>query len=342
MKQLKRNQFLAIILALLLPGIISAQQTVVKATIDSTAILIGEQTMIRLEVAGEKGQPLILPYYAPSDTIMKGIEVVETLRPDTTDLGNNRIQIKQNYLVTSFDSAVYLMPPFEVVSGNDTTYSNMLGLKVASIPVDTESKQFYPIKDVLKPEFHLLDYFPDDWYWWLIGLQLIGLIFYIFGYLLPKRKQKLIRKEKPKLPPHEKAINELNEIKSQKLWQLGKIKEYHSQITDTLRTYIEERFQTPAMEMTSGEILSKIHQLNDAESVCNNLKQILQLADFVKFAKYQPLPDENELSLMNAFLFINQTKIEEKAAIPADGTEKNGEIKENIGNEPVEANEPAR
>ena len=42
-----------------------------------------------------------------------------------------------------------------------------------------------------------------------------------------------------------------------------------------------------------------------------NLRQILQLADFVKFAKMNPLPDENDLSMMNAYLFVNQTKEEE-------------------------------
>lgn len=86
-------------------------------------------------------------------------------------------------------------------------------------------------------------------------------------------------------------------------------------ITDTLRKYIEERFGIAAMEMTSGEILDRIRKEQDADSVSDSLTQILRLADFVKFAKMHPLPDENELSLMNAYLFVNQTK---RIELPAD------------------------
>ena len=88
-------------------------------------------------------------------------------------------------------------------------------------------------------------------------------------------------------------------------------KEYYTLITDTLRKYIEERFGINAMEMTSGEILDLIRKNSEAQSVYDNLRQILQLADFVKFAKMNPLPDENDLSMMNAYLFVNQTKEEE-------------------------------
>ena len=109
----------------------------------------------------------------------------------------------------------------------------------------------------------------------------------------------------------EQAIKELDEIKQQKLWQQGRSKEYYTLITDTLRKYIEERFGINAMEMTSGEILDLIRKNSEAQSVYDNLRQILQLADFVKFAKMNPLPDENDLSMMNAYLFVNQTKEEE-------------------------------
>ncbi len=325
MKFIKLKKIGAVIAFIaLLPGMISAQQAVVKATIDSTSILIGEQTMIRLEVAIDKDKPLRLPVF--SDTIIQGIEVLETFKPDTVDIGNNRIQIKQNYLITSFDSSLYLLPPFEVISGTDTSYSNALGLKVITLPVDTVSQQFYDIKNVITPKFVLSDYL------WIIfsvlGIIVLGVVAWYFIKRWKDKKSLIpFKKAEPPLPPHVKAINELDNIKAQKLWQKGRVKEFHSMVTDTLRGYIEERFGMSAMEMTSGEILGKIRHLSDVDSVYENLKQILQLSDFVKFAKYQPLPDENELSLMNAYLFVNQTKIEEKLAT------------ENLLNEGNEGNE---
>ncbi len=336
MKSIKQIRNFALILLCLLSSIqVFAQQPVIKASIDSTSIMIGQQTRIRLEVAAEKDRPLQLPVFA--DTIMTGVEVLETSKIDTTDIGNNRLQFKVDYLVTSFDSALYHIPAFRMISGADTIYSNQLGLKVSTYQVDTESKQFYDIKDVIRPEFVLSDYL------FLIlmilgGLLLIAAIVYIIIRLKNRKSLIPFKKEEPLLPPHVRAINELDAIKSQKLWQQGRMKEFHSLVTDTLRKYIEERFGTAAMEMTSGEILDKIRKLSDADSVYDNLKQILQLADFVKFAKYHPLPDENELSLMNAYLFVNQTKVEEKVEVENGENEKNESNERNENNENNEGN----
>ncbi|MDR3251648.1 MAG: hypothetical protein LBT42_08320, partial [Tannerella sp.] len=116
-------------------------------------------------------------------------------------------------------------------------------------------------------------------------------------------------KEAPKLPPHEQAMKELREIREQKLWQQGRNKEYFTEVTDTLRRYISTRYGASAMEMTSSEILELLRNEEPGnKDVYDLLKQILQLSDFVKFAKLHPLPDENELSMFNANLFVDRTK----------------------------------
>lgn len=92
------------------------------------------------------------------------------------------------------------------------------------------------------------------------------------------------------------------------MWQQGKEKEYHTSITDTLRKYIVDRFGVNAMEMTSAEILDSVCKIDDVVPAYDKLEQVLKLADYVKFAKFRPLPDENDLSLMNAYFFVNQTK----------------------------------
>jgi hypothetical protein len=183
-------------------------------------------------------------------------------------------------------------------------------LKVSTLPVDTESQQFYDIKDIAKPQFVLWDYL---WYilYPLLGLCLLGGIAYLIYRLKTKKSLIPFKKAEIILPPHLIAIKELDEIKAKKLWQQGRTKEYHSEVTDTLRIYMERRFSISAMEQTSSEILDELKGVSQADFVYDNLKQILFLADFVKFAKYQPLPDENELSLVNAYLFVNGTKIEE-------------------------------
>ena len=286
-----------------------AQQALIDVQIDSAAILIGEQTVLHLTVTTDKDRAVQL--VIPRDTLMAGVEVIDVPKADSTEIENNRLLIKQDVLITSFDSALYLLPPFLLIDGQDTVRSNQVALKVSTIPVNVDKpEEFYDIKDVWKPPFVLADYYP-----WIIGILLALLLIAAAVYIIKRmrNRQSLIpfKKEEPKLPPYEQAIKELDAIKAQNLWQQGRSKEYYTLITETLRRYIVERFGINAMEMTSAEILDLIRKQADADSVYDNLKQIMQLADFVKFAKFNPLPDENDLSMMNAYLFVNQTKLVE-------------------------------
>jgi len=129
------------------------------------------------------------------------------------------------------------------------------------------------------------------------------------------------------LPPHVVALSELDKVKQEKPWQQGRSKEYHTELTNIIREYIERVFSINSMEMTSEEILEHLRTLrSEQKSAYSGLKQILQLADLVKFAKFDPSPDEHELSLLNAYLFVNQTKVEDTK--PLDEIKKE-EIKEN-------------
>lgn len=316
--------FIAIVLSFLQGTKLYAQQTLIDVSIDSAAILIGEQTVLHLTVTTDNGKNVIVPI--PNDTLMTGVEVLNIAKADTTVIDNNRLLIKQDILVTSFDSSLYLLPPFKVIDQTDTIYSNQVALKVSTIPVNIDKPDEYnDIKDTWDPRFVLADY-----YLLIYGVLFACFLICLIGYILKRlrNRQSIIpfKKQEPKLPPFEMAMKELDEIKQQKLWQQGRNKEYYTLLTDTLRKYMVNRFGINAMEMTSGEILELIRLESEANSSYNSLKQILELADFVKFAKLHPLPDENELSLMNAYLFVNQTKVVEVAS-PEESKEST-EIKE--------------
>ena len=229
-------------------------------------------------------------------------------------------------VTTDKDKAVQLVIP------RDTLMAGVEVLEIPKVPVNADKpEEFYDIKSVWKPPFVLADYYP-----WIFGVLLTLFLICVVAYVIKRMRNRQsilpFKKPEPKLPPHEQAIKELDEIKQQKLWQQGRSKEYYTLITDTLRRYIVDRFGINAMEMTSGEILDIIRKQEEATSVYESLKQIMQLADFVKFAKMNPLPDENDLSLMNAYLFINQTKVEE-IPVPGEGEKVEGEVK------PVEKND---
>jgi hypothetical protein len=151
---------------------------------------------------------------------------------------------------------------------------------------------------------------------WLLGAILIGAIIFLIIYAISRRRKNrplFQAPPKPKLPPHVIAISELDKLKEEQLWQHEKVKEYYTRLTDILRKYIEERFDVPAMEQTSFEILDAFKNQKgklDAKSF-DQLKKTLEMADLVKFAKYFPLPDDNHQSLVTSYTFVQQTKVED-------------------------------
>lgn len=313
MKLIKKSiLFFTLAASLVAGGQAYAQKTLIDVAIDSAAILIGEQTTLHLTVTSDYGRSVQI--VIPNDTLMAGVEVLNLSKPDSTVIENNRLLIKQDILITSFDSSLYLLPPLKVIDGTDTVYSNQVALKVTPIPVNADKpEEFNDIKEIWKPPFVLADYYPII-YGVLFALFLICVVGYIIQRIRSKKSLIPFKKEEPKLPPYEQAIKELDEIKQQKLWQQGRNKEYYTLITDTLRKYIVDRFGVNAMEMTSGEILDILKEEEGVKTVYANLKQILQLSDYVKFAKMQPLPDENDQSMKYAYLFVDQTK---RVEIPA-------------------------
>lgn len=302
---------------------VSAQRASVQATVQPTEILIGEQALINLKVITPKDKTILFPVFEKE--IVPGIEVITMLPPDTT-VENNVMTLNFKYVVTSFDSTLYHIPHMSVFDGTDTIYSNSFGLKVTSPQlsdstlaylekinkgetdsIDFEQLQLHDIKPVQKAPFVWTDYL---WILWIVlgVMLLIALVGLIIWLVLKKKRKGYFFTPPVVLPAHVRAIRELDKLKEEKIWQQGREKEFYSKLTDILRNYLEEREGINAMEMTSGEILNEVRKLLEVDSVYNNLKQILSTADLVKFAKYKPYPDENDLSMVNAYFFVNQTR----------------------------------
>lgn len=327
----KKYMFLrnkAIILFLLLFPFahnIFAQRTSVHATIQPAEIQIGEQALINLKVIAPKDQTIQFPIY--EHEIVKGLEVLAMLPSDTL-IENNVATMNFKYLVTSFDSTLYYVPHIPVFDGTDTIYSNSFGLKVISPilkdstvaylellksgqtdSIDFKQLQLNDIKPIQKPKFVWTDYL---WVLWIVlGIIVLILIVGLIIIMVLRKKNKGYFFTPPViLPAHTRALKELDKLKEDKIWQQDREKEYYTKITDVLRTYIYERYRVNALEMTSGEILDEIRKRIeiDSESAVENLAQILSLADMVKFAKHKPFQDENDLSIMNAYFFVNQTR----------------------------------
>jgi hypothetical protein len=295
----------AAMMALALP--LHAQEVTVDAKIDSLELLIGEQAKVTLEVSLDANRRLQMPLL--KDTLVTGVEIVDVAKPDTQMLNaGKRMLVKQEYTVTSFDSALYYLPPFQVKVDDKVFLSKSLALKVYSVPVDTlHPEQFFGPKEI-----HAVPLTWDD-VKALVGLIVLLLAMGALATFLTVRyrnNKPIIRRVKvePKLLPHQQALKEIEEIKANRTLQANDPKAYYTALTEALRRYMVERFGFDAMEMTSTEIIEHL-QHTDSQSI-SELKELFTTADLVKFAKHAPMMNENDMNLMNAMDFINRTKVE--------------------------------
>lgn len=284
-----------------------AQRFAVEAAIDSSFIFIGEQAGLTLDVVQSKGERVHLPIV--SDTIVKGVELIDRLEPDTTTL-DNAIKVRHKFIITSFDTALYYIPPFVLYNeSGDTVESNALSLKVFTLDIDTTQYELAAIKTVYEPPF--------NWkgFWRIVGyvvvaLLLLGLIYWLVRRYAKRRAGAVSEAPVEERPAHIVALEQLDALRESKLWERGEPKNYYTALTDIIRTYVGRRYEVNAMESTSDEIIAmlKAQQL-DKEHV-GQLRQLFEVSDLVKFAKWQPMIDECFKSLNVAYDFVQSTKEE--------------------------------
>ena len=279
---------------------------VVSASIDSTMIMLGDQTDLHLQVTHEVGERVEMPAFG--DILQDGIEIVDKTIVDTLRLKDGRVQLNQYLTLTSFKDSLFAIEPLYVTSGEDTFWTEPMALNVIQpFEVDT-TLAIVDIKDIEKAPI---------WWWGIIRWILLGLLlggigvgaYYLWQWYEKNRKPEE-EKVDPELlrPADEVALEKLDAIKEQKIWKDGKVKEYQTELTDVVREYIGRRFDVQSTEKTSDETLREMKPLIEKD-LYGRLSKMLQLADLVKFAKWHTTPDENEQALTTAYDFVNETKI---------------------------------
>lgn len=284
---------------LLISAIIFAQDPVVKAQVETSNIRIGEQFNYRISV--KETDNVILPKLE-----LKGLEVIDSAKIDT--LNNMLIQ---KYILTGFDSGAFYIPQQQIFVKNQAYLTDSLLINVATIAIDTTLVKKYPIKSI-KKEPLVFDDFKIYIYLLIAALLIIG--FWIYWFVIRKRK---IQEEEPTyvaLAPYDEAMFKLNELDEKLLWQNNKVKEYYSELTDIIRGYIERELKVPALEKTSDEIIETLNDFHDANTInttkanIKKLKELFKEADLVKFAKSKPLALEIEEDRKDAEEVVHNLK----------------------------------
>lgn len=305
---MRKSRFILVLLLMIVCAFrLSAQSVTVEAKIDSLQMLIGEQTKIHVTVNCDANQRVQFPNL--KDTLAKGVEIIETSPIETKSVEGNRIEKTLTYTITAFDENVYLIPPFKVKVNNKDYQSKSLALKVMTVKVDTaHPDKFFGPKDVMNPPFAWADWALIFWLS-VIFVPLAAVIVYL---IVRYKDQKPILRQifvKPKLPPHQEAMKEIESIKAEGVRLQEDPKAYYTKLTDVLRNYIRERYGFNAREMTSKEIIDHLLRIKDDKAM-TELRMLFETSDLVKFARYNTLINENDKNLVSAIDFINQTKEE--------------------------------
>lgn len=306
------NKLLYILIFLLGSFNLSAQEAKVSATMDTNYLLVGEQTQIHLKIQYQlDGETVAIKFPDVKDTLSEFVEIIytspiDTIYPDQSDL--SKVEQVQHITITSFDSGYYKVPYFKFQINEDTvTSSDDLFIDVQTMEVDT-TKAIFDIKEPIEEPFSFKDWLKENWVW-IVGILVLIIIIIVVVKYLKNRPEPIVEEIKPDIPDYVIALKKLNKLREKQLWQTDKVKQYHSEISETLRAYLETRYQINALENTTDEIMQNLRFQTIQPNVLAKLNQALMLADLVKFAKEQPLANENELSLMNAIEFVNETKI---------------------------------
>lgn len=297
---------------------VNAQTIVVEAKLDQQTIRIGDQTKLRLIVHQPLKEKVNFPKLA--DTLTGKVQIVSSKLDTVIDQNaHNQLTVTQSYIITSFDQGTYTIPSYSIGSAAGVLKTNELTLMVQTVQVDT-TKAIYDIKQPLAVSYTFWDWLKDHWVWVALGLAVIIAIIGIIWYLKKRPKTVTIIKEiKPDIPAHIIALGKLQQLRDKKLYQQDAVKQYHSELSDIIREYLEKRYVIKTHEKTTDEIFAALKYMDIANEYRVKLSQVLILADLVKFAKEKPLPVDNELSMENALGFVLKTQLAAEMPINTEG-----------------------
>lgn len=287
----------------------SAPRPTIHISLSPDSILIGDRAVMKVEV--EKDFTQVVNPAQFEDNLIGGTIEILAITPDTVEVATRRHRITYNYLLTSFEEGTFNLANFPALyldkNITDTLYApESVALTVGTLNVDTLNTTIYDIKAPLETPLVL-----GEVQGYLTLAILLGVVLAAIIYLVAHRRRGEHSEEEkrgPVEPPHLRAIRELEALHNQKVWQNNKHKLYYTRLTDILRDYLYGRYGVRAMEMTSDEIVEAAKELALSPKNLADLTKILRLADYAKFAKHTPSPEENEEAYYGAYYFVEETK----------------------------------
>ena len=306
------NRLLLVAVVWLAGVVVLPAQITALATLDSTEFVIGDQWYLHLTANVAPGTEIGTVDLSSFEEA-PNLEVIDE-GPWQTLSDQGELIVQKDLLLTAWDSGYYFLPELTVgyVSEGQTrsVRTELLPVYVRTVPIP-DTLNLAPLRPILREPARWTDYLH------LIipaGVLLLVALLVWFALLRKKPEVRVAPPPPPPPPAHVTALQRLAALRIDKSWQRDEIKAFVTELTGTVRDYLEGRYGIPAPERTTGQILRALQTENLTTIQRDHLREMLTVADLIKFAKARPEDDFYETQIDRAEAFVRQTKQEAPTA----------------------------
>ena len=208
---------------------------------------------------------------------------------------------QQDFQIALFAGGNISIPAFKAIVNRDTVATNILVFSVEAPEVNME-EGIKGMKDIAEDPFtfweHIWLFITNNILWIIIVLALI------VAWIIYKRitRKDVVKDEllESKIPLLEQLLMQLDTINNKELWQHDKHKEYYTEVTAVIRKYLEHKYEISTFEKTSFEILDQLKLSAINKNDFQQLSNLFDLSDMIKFAKSLPSPQDNIMAMQIA------------------------------------------
>ena len=307
---MRRNVLFLIVVLFATTGL-KAQNVEVEGKVESKDVQVGKPFTLDLSLKVPYGWFVEWNDFA-IDTLSEQLDIIKRGEVERTADADSNVIVKQQLTLMTFDTGQVQVPSVGLTYARSfedpnrlKAYTDPINLYSTTIAVDT-TMAYKPIVEPIDAPVKFNEVFP-----WILGALLLALLVIGVWYWRKHHKSKVDADGNvvrgPVIPPYDKAVSDLKRLREEKIWQSGKVKEYFSVLTDIAREYIEGQFGVNAVEMTTDDILNEVKPLHFDKETYDKLKDTMEVADLVKFAKYSASTLESDTALNSMTDFVNES-----------------------------------
>ena len=291
--------------------VVAPQNVEVEGKVNSTDVQVGKPFTLDLSLKVPYGWFVEWNDFA-IDTLSEQIDIIKRGNVERMADADSNVIVKQQLTLMTFDTGQIQLPAVGLTYAR--SFDDPMRMKAFTDPIDLYAttmvvdtlQPYKPIVAPLDAPISMKEVFP-----WLLVVLLAVLVGLGIWFLLKRSKTRVDGEDNivrgPVIPPYDKAVDDLKRLREEKLWQSGKVKEYFSSLTDIAREYIEGQFGVNAVEMTTDDILEEIRPLRFPKETYDKLKETMEVADLVKFAKYSASTLESDKALTSMTEFVDES-----------------------------------